>query len=104
MGSTTYTGGGLYTSLPCCRCKYFRVIGRGTGREDLKTALTNPSVDAVYLCWRDIYKDPTKINNLIYNSKDFIIMKRALDPYGDLQDILQGKGRKILEEGCIYVD
>ena len=104
MGTTTFTGGGIYTSLPCCRCKYFRVIGRGTGEEGLKSVLTNSRIDAVYLCFREIITGKAKKDDLLYRPDDFILFKRVKNHCGELEDILWNKGKKIKQEGCPYVN
>ena len=107
MGSTTFTGGGLFSQLPCCRCRYLRVIGRGTGEEGLKAALTNSRVDAVYACWYDIVKGYINKNSLMFQPDKFIVMKRIKNDEGELEDVLWEKGRKLMEEWegfCLNVD
>ena len=100
MGSTTFTGGDVFVSLPCCRCKKLKVIGKGSGKDYLKNFLLSPSIQAVYVCFVDIDRCNISEQDIIHNKNKYVVAQRIVDSLGS-EILIFPKGEKVVNEGCV---
>ncbi len=84
----------MFQELPCISCQKFRVLGRGTGYQDLAER-NYPNVDAVYFCC----ERANGFESFGLLPRESIIMVRT--KRGDeISEVLTGFGEVILESGC----
>ena len=84
----------MFQELPCISCQKFRVLGKGTGYQEIAER-NYPNVDAIYFC----RGRANGFESLGLLPKESILLMRARRD-GEMAEILTGFGRQVVESGC----
>jgi len=84
----------LFQQMPCVLCSKFRVLGRGTGYQEI--AENNyPNVDAAYFC----LGRANGFESIGLLPRESVLLFRVKRE-GELVELLTDFGRQVVEGGC----